>query len=362
MSTNENSKPNELRLSNDELHHSNENLDNNTWFPTGEMHYLSTKINKDSLLPKTTRTEILKNQPHNSEIKYEAPSIDKQIWKLMSPQAKEPDKLLAKVAYHSFAILRPLDNSLRAIYNIKPDNNDEALMAWEYNETALKDTRSLLLDSLSYTNEIRKQQFQIAIKDNNIKRTNFKPTYVKSNPCFGQVQRAITGHITEHKIRETGFGGIISPVRMNTINRLVMAYEHYQKWLPPRMDHTPTIELLSSKSTPSYFSRNISRDTETSGKMCNNRIDYKHTMFFVKDFYCLQKYGSARLIIDLRNLNTYIHPSHFKMKTMQTVKALMKQNDYMTSIDIQDTFYHVSLSLHSMLETIDTNLLLFPLA
>ncbi|KAF0431520.1 hypothetical protein F8M41_005388 [Gigaspora margarita] len=140
MSTDENSKPNELHLSNDELHHSDENVDNNTWFPTGEMHCLSTKINKDSLLPKTMRTEILKNQTHNSEIKYEAPNMDKRIWKLMSPQAKEPDKLLAKVAY--------------------------PLMAWEYNETALKDTRSLLFDSLSYTNEIRKQQLLKVISPN----------------------------------------------------------------------------------------------------------------------------------------------------------------------------------------------------
>ncbi|KAF0348083.1 hypothetical protein F8M41_015597 [Gigaspora margarita] len=49
---------------------------------------------------------------------------------------------------------------------MKPDNNNEALMAWEYNETALKDTRSLLLDSLSYINELRKQQSLKVISPN----------------------------------------------------------------------------------------------------------------------------------------------------------------------------------------------------
>ncbi|CAG8787085.1 39063_t:CDS:2 [Gigaspora margarita] len=375
MSTNKSSKPNELHLSNDELCHSDdeltyfndsdyENLDNNAWFPTGEMHCLPTKIHKDSLLPKTTRTEILKNQPCNSEIEYEAPSMNKRIWKLMSLQAKETNKLLAKVAYRSSAILRPLNNSLKAIYNMNPDNNNEALMAWEYIETALKDTRSLLLDSLSYTNKLQKQQSLKIISPNYAPPSDRKEVFGKelgsiiekentTNKLFDKVadSRAITGYITEHKIRKTGFGvatiievtqdhttqvlqqinkrlytcgkkAIVLPVRMDTINRIVMAYEHYQKWLPPQIDLTLTTKLLSSKSTLSYFSRNISRDTETSEKM----------------------YRLARLIIDLRNLNTYIHPSHFKIETIEIVKALIKQNYYMTSIDIQDAFYHVPLS------------------
>ncbi|KAF0541066.1 hypothetical protein F8M41_005908 [Gigaspora margarita] len=221
MSTDENSKPNELHLSNDEPRHSDdelaysddsdyENLDNNAWFPTGEMRCLPTKIHKDSLLPKTMRTEILKNQPHNSEIKYEAPSMDKRIWKLISPQAKETDKLLAKVAY------------------------------------PLKDTRSLLLDSLSYTNELRKQQSlkvilpnyappsdreevfgeelgSIIEKENTTnnlfdkaadshkrqqyQKNKFKPTYIKSNPRFGRVQRGNYWTYNRTQNQENGFWG-----------------------------------------------------------------------------------------------------------------------------------------------------------
>ncbi|CAG8641844.1 19886_t:CDS:2 [Gigaspora margarita] len=107
----------------------------------------------------------------------------------MSLQAKEPDKLLAKVAYRSFAILRPLDNSIRAIYNMKPDNNNEALMAWKYNETALKDTRSLL-------EEVFGEELE----------QNLNQHTLKVIPVLAKCKGAITGHITEHKIRETGFG------------------------------------------------------------------------------------------------------------------------------------------------------------
>ncbi|KAF0372165.1 hypothetical protein F8M41_013140 [Gigaspora margarita] len=63
-------------------------------------------------------------------------------------------------------ILRPLDTSLRAIYNTKPKNDTEALQVWEYIETVLNDTRSLLLDSLSYTNNFRRQQLLKVILSN----------------------------------------------------------------------------------------------------------------------------------------------------------------------------------------------------
>ncbi|CAG8805010.1 382_t:CDS:2, partial [Gigaspora margarita] len=73
-----------------------EQADNNAWIPTDEMLNFTTTIHKDNLLSKSTRAEILKEQPRNAQIKYEAPHMDKRIWKLMSLQAKETDKLLSK--------------------------------------------------------------------------------------------------------------------------------------------------------------------------------------------------------------------------------------------------------------------------
>ncbi|CAG8840174.1 41868_t:CDS:1, partial [Gigaspora margarita] len=69
----------------------------NSWMPTNEMLNFSTKIYKDNLLAKIARTNILKEQLQNSEIKYEAPTIDKRIWRFMSLQAKETNKLLSKI-------------------------------------------------------------------------------------------------------------------------------------------------------------------------------------------------------------------------------------------------------------------------
>ncbi|KAF0534778.1 hypothetical protein F8M41_009833 [Gigaspora margarita] len=144
MKENDTTTPNNPTVDDDLVeNYDAEQADNNAWIPMDEMLNFTTTIHKDNLLSKSTRAEILKEQPRNAQIKYEAPHMDKRIWKLMSPQAKDTDKLLSKVAYHSSATLHPLDNTLRAIYHAKPDTNSEALQAWNCIESSLKDTRAL---------------------------------------------------------------------------------------------------------------------------------------------------------------------------------------------------------------------------
>ncbi|CAG8667735.1 1345_t:CDS:2, partial [Gigaspora rosea] len=154
---------------------------------------LSTRIHKDNLFSKTSRSEILRNQPWNSEIKYKTPTMDKQIWKLMLTQAKDTDKLLAK-----------------------PNNDTEALQAWEYIKTALKDTRFLLLNSLSYTNDLRKRQKSLKVispnytlpknKDKVFEVAVINPFILEVIPVLAECEGAITGHTIDHKIRKTSFG------------------------------------------------------------------------------------------------------------------------------------------------------------
>ncbi|CAG8845912.1 34864_t:CDS:1, partial [Gigaspora margarita] len=102
---------------------------NNSWVPKNKILNFSTKIHKNNLLIKVARTNILKEQPQNAKIKYEAPTIDKRIWKLMSLQAKKTDKLLLKITYQSLATFCPLDNTFRAIYYTKANIYTEALQA-----------------------------------------------------------------------------------------------------------------------------------------------------------------------------------------------------------------------------------------
>ncbi|CAG8818690.1 7768_t:CDS:2, partial [Racocetra persica] len=113
-----------------------------------------------------------------------------QIWKLISSQAKETDKLLTKVAYQSSAILWLLDNLLRAIYNTKSNNDSEALQ--------LRRQQSLKVISPNYAPPIDKDEvFEITVVN---------PLIIEIITILAECEEAITGHTIDHKIRKINFG------------------------------------------------------------------------------------------------------------------------------------------------------------
>ncbi|CAG8735303.1 46277_t:CDS:2 [Gigaspora margarita] len=74
-----------------------------------------TAIHKGDLLSKST---IFKEQPQNAKI---APHMDKRIWKLMSPQAKETDKFLSKQQLEHNIQLRKELSSYRSLLDYLPN-------------------------------------------------------------------------------------------------------------------------------------------------------------------------------------------------------------------------------------------------
>ncbi|CAG8791724.1 1420_t:CDS:2, partial [Racocetra persica] len=78
----------------------------------------------NSLEHERTKVAILKQEPRNSNIKYLPPTMDKRIWKLLSFQFRESDKVIAKISYRTSAVFCPLDNVLRALYQSKPPDSD----------------------------------------------------------------------------------------------------------------------------------------------------------------------------------------------------------------------------------------------
>ncbi|CAG8441997.1 4550_t:CDS:2 [Dentiscutata heterogama] len=87
-----------------------------SWLLSGEMYKHSSRIHKDNTLSKEQKAAILKKEPRNSNIKYSLPTIGKRMWKLLSPQSRELDKFMTKILYRTSAVLRSLDNILRALY------------------------------------------------------------------------------------------------------------------------------------------------------------------------------------------------------------------------------------------------------
>lgn len=54
--------------------------------------------------------------------------------------------------------------------------------------------------------------------------------------------------------------------------------------------------------------------------------------------------GSSRLILNLKDLNEFISPPHFKLEDVRTAKILMSNNCYFATIDLKDAFYLVPIA------------------
>lgn len=60
-----------------------------------------------------------------------------------------------------------------------------------------------------------------------------------------------------------------------------------------------------------------------------------------------KKNGKYRLILNLKKVNEYILPIHFKMDTIQSCINLIERNCHMASLDLTDAYYSVSIHPNS---------------
>lgn len=57
--------------------------------------------------------------------------------------------------------------------------------------------------------------------------------------------------------------------------------------------------------------------------------------------------GSHRMILNLRELNQYVHTRHFKMETLKTALSLVNQDCFFASIDLKDAYYSIPVHRES---------------
>ena len=60
-------------------------------------------------------------------------------------------------------------------------------------------------------------------------------------------------------------------------------------------------------------------------------------------FLRYKKDGSPRPIINLKNLNSHIVYSHFKMETLKHALDLISEGCWIASLDIKDAYFHVKI-------------------
>jgi hypothetical protein len=62
--------------------------------------------------------------------------------------------------------------------------------------------------------------------------------------------------------------------------------------------------------------------------------------FYSSMFLIPKKDGDMRPVINLKGLN---QPQHFKMEGIHTLKNLLKQNDWMTKVDLKDAYFAIPI-------------------
>ena len=72
--------------------------------------------------------------------------------------------------------------------------------------------------------------------------------------------------------------------------------------------------------------------------LCQSRGGFYSRYFLVK-----KKGGGLRPILDLRMLNRYLKAFKFKMLTAKSLVRSLRQNDWFTSIDLKDAYFHIPI-------------------
>jgi len=73
-------------------------------------------------------------------------------------------------------------------------------------------------------------------------------------------------------------------------------------------------------------------------------INQKEVRFLCHPFLREKRDGGHRMIVNLKPLNRFVQYHHFKMETLQTLRSLIQENDYMVKIDLKDAFLSIPLS------------------
>lgn len=65
---------------------------------------------------------------------------------------------------------------------------------------------------------------------------------------------------------------------------------------------------------------------------------------FISSYFLVPKPdGSSRLIINLKRLNKFISPSHFKMEDIRSAKNLLMKEGFMSTVDLKDAYFLIPI-------------------
>lgn len=113
----------------------------------------------------------------------------------------------------------------------------------------------------------------------------------------------------------------------------------------------PFITTPVQNNCPTMHSKSLSEslDFEKSIKKLLNigairKCIHDNNEFLSHIFLVPKPNGDKRFILNLKNLNKFIKPTHFKMEDYRTASKLITPNCFMASIDLKDAYFLISVA------------------
>ena len=114
---------------------------------------------------------------------------------------------------------------------------------------------------------------------------------------------------------------------------------HIQFDSTPGQSKTPQISL--SQNEEAVLAKEIEKFIQ---KGVINKVSHEKGEFISTVFTRPKKDGSHRMILNLKNLNTFVTYYHFKMESFQSAVQLMKKDCWMAVLDLKDAYYSVAIA------------------
>jgi len=149
--------------------------------------------------------------------------------------------------------------------------------------------------------------------------------------------------------------GLTSPLILHPFQQLAVFHITLHNWLQITSDQWVIqkgyqLELMSTqlqKSPPRPLEPKGHHSMEEEiqkliAKGAVKRVISCPNQFLSQIFLFPKKDGSARLVINLRPLNQFIYQIYFKMESLTMIRDLLREEDWMASIDLKDAYLSVT--------------------
>ena len=167
---------------------------------------------------------------------------------------------------------------------------------------------------------------------------NWKTTLVNQIACLGVVhhyqpdlpQAGRLVHYLTNWSAITQDQWVLNTVRGYQIDFVA---KPHQGSLPTPPHHTSEQVTLIQEELAKLLQKQAIQPVE-----CPSETDFYSNIFLVP-----KKDGGQRPVINLKALNSFVHPEHFKMEGIHTLKELLGQGDWLAKVDLKDAYFAIPI-------------------